>query len=57
MESKIPVRFIRCTEADIQKMNSKSSEEIEINLNLEKEPEEDPVEKLINEFEKIKGTN
>lgn len=45
--SSVPVQFIRCTEEQIQKMKSN------INLNLEKEPEEDPIEKFIKELEKI----
>lgn len=52
-QEKLPVQFIRCTEEDIQKMKSKFDEGTNINLNLEKEPEEDPIENLINELEKI----
>lgn len=52
-EEKIPVRFIKCTEEDIRKMKSEFDEGTNINLNLEKEPEEDPIEKLIKELEDI----
>ena len=40
-QEKLLVKFIRCTEEDIQKMKSKFDEGTNINLNLEKEPEED----------------
>ena len=53
MNSQVPVQFIRCTEEQIQKMKSKFDEGTNINLNLEKEPEEDPIENLIKELEKI----
>lgn len=53
MSPQVPVQFIRCTEEQIQKMKSKFDEGTNINLNLEKEPEEDPIEKLIKELEEI----
>lgn len=43
MEKQLPVQFIKCTEEQIQKMISKFDEGTNINLNLEKEPEEDPI--------------
>lgn len=52
-EEQVPVQFIRCTEEQIQKMKSKFDEGTNINLNLEKEPKEDPIENLIKELEKI----
>ena len=42
-QEKIPVQFIRCTEEDIRKMKLEFDEGTNINLNLEKEPEEDPI--------------
>ena len=53
-DTKIPVQFIRCTEEQIQKLVSKN--EIKNSLSLaedQKEPEENPVEKLIKELEKV----
>lgn len=52
-QEKIPVQFIRCTEEQIQKMKAKFDEGTNINLNLEKEPEQNPVENLIKELEKV----
>ena len=49
--SQVPVQFIKCTEEQIQELISKN--EMKINLNLEKEPEENPIENLIKELEKI----
>ena len=58
--NQIPVQFIRCTSEQIQELISKNSlslaedqKETNINLNLEKEPEKDPIENLIKELEKI----
>lgn len=42
-QEKTPVQFIKCTEEQIQKMISKFDEGTNINLNLEKEPEEDMI--------------
>ena len=52
-EEQVPVQFIRCTEEQIQKMKSKFEEGTDINLNLEKEPEQNPVENMIKELEKV----
>ena len=57
-EEKTPVRFIRCTSEQIQELISASTEaqketEIKIDLKLNKEPEENPVEKFVEELEKI----
>lgn len=41
------VQFIKCTEEQIQKMKSKFDEGTNINLNLEKEPEQNPIENMI----------
>lgn len=50
----VPVRFIRCTEEDLIRLRAAQKEtEIKINLNLDKEPEENPVENLIKELEKV----
>lgn len=53
--NQIPVRFIMCSEEDIQKMKFEAKEEteIKIDLNLDKEPEENPVENFIKELEKV----
>lgn len=49
-EEQVPVQFIRCSEEDIRKMKFKFDEGTNINLNLEKKPEEDPI---IKELEKV----
>ena len=53
-QEKVPVRFIRCTEEDLIRLRAAQKEtEIKIDLKLDKEPEENPVEKFIEELEKI----
>jgi hypothetical protein len=53
-EEKTLVRFIKCTEEDLIRLRAAQKEtEIKINLNLDKEPEENPIEKLIKELEEI----
>ena len=50
----LPVRFILCTEEDLIRLRAAQKEtEIKINLKLDKEPEENPVEKFVEELEKI----
>lgn len=55
--SSVPVQFIRCTEEDIRKIcasiEAQKETEIKINLNLDKEPGENPVENFIKELEKV----
>lgn len=48
-DTKIPVQFIKCTEEDIRKMNSKK-EQLENSI---EEPEENSVENFIKESEKV----
>lgn len=52
--SQVPVQFIRCMEEDLIRLKAAQEEtEIKINLNLEKEPEQNPIENLIKELEKV----
>lgn len=53
-DTKIPVQFIKCNSGQIQELISKN--EIKNSLSLaedQKEPEENPIENLIKELERI----